>query len=574
MPSTSEAQARLMRAVAHGWHKPGGGGPSVSVAKEFVAADKAKAAMNTVRKYAEGGDVDEWENVPRTPEGIPQITVTKPIESELNPFETAAQRPTQRVAPRPNYGSGLATVGEAVGNDLYRQATIPMRMWEEAKRPYSLEGEQTDYDPTAGDVTGEAVGSTILNMFGPTPPKGAIASGSLAAMARPSRASTRTAADQARDKLMLGHMDSTAVPPQLMARHLATANRNDPSDMADDLYRIWEADPKHGDAILSNIPGDIRSKVDHFLDQRIRASDESLQHWPNYESIGDKPPVDYNNYVPMDLPKEQTKWAEAYRNILPASGISEPTGDFLSAYVLPHFNSNFKDFTNRYFGGMYNPEKFSFGPTFDGHGIRMRGELKDPITAVSMMVDHPMGGNKVPATIDRSIVSDPDTGLKYAYHNYFALPKERQGAGIAKSVLRDQVDLYKKMDLDYIKLTANVDVGSYAWGKYGFLPHTDQQWQSLAKYLKNGLDQLASFGRMPENEHRYLSLILKNPDRHALWDFADAPGKIPIGILGSNPKKQLKWSQKLLLDTPWEGKLDLKDPESMRKFNDYISQRK
>lgn len=42
MPSTSEKQAKLMRAVAHGWKKPGGGGPSVSVAKEFSAADKGK----------------------------------------------------------------------------------------------------------------------------------------------------------------------------------------------------------------------------------------------------------------------------------------------------------------------------------------------------------------------------------------------------------------------------------------------------------------------------------------------------------------------------------------------------
>jgi hypothetical protein len=31
-----------MRAVAHGWHKPGGGGPSVGVAKEYMHADEAK----------------------------------------------------------------------------------------------------------------------------------------------------------------------------------------------------------------------------------------------------------------------------------------------------------------------------------------------------------------------------------------------------------------------------------------------------------------------------------------------------------------------------------------------------
>ena len=45
----SPAQARLMRAVAHGWKKPGGGGPSRAVANEFV--DKKDRGM------AMGGDV-------------------------------------------------------------------------------------------------------------------------------------------------------------------------------------------------------------------------------------------------------------------------------------------------------------------------------------------------------------------------------------------------------------------------------------------------------------------------------------------------------------------------------------
>ena len=43
MPSVSPKQAALMRAVAHGWHMPGGGGPPVKVAKEFMHADQAKA---------------------------------------------------------------------------------------------------------------------------------------------------------------------------------------------------------------------------------------------------------------------------------------------------------------------------------------------------------------------------------------------------------------------------------------------------------------------------------------------------------------------------------------------------
>lgn len=52
MPSVSPAQHRLMEAVDHGWHKPGGGGPSRAVAHEFVTADKG-------RSFASGGPVNK-----------------------------------------------------------------------------------------------------------------------------------------------------------------------------------------------------------------------------------------------------------------------------------------------------------------------------------------------------------------------------------------------------------------------------------------------------------------------------------------------------------------------------------
>ncbi len=52
MPSVSPAQARLMRAAAHGWKKPGGGGPSVAVGKEFMHADEK--AHKRAHKSAEG----------------------------------------------------------------------------------------------------------------------------------------------------------------------------------------------------------------------------------------------------------------------------------------------------------------------------------------------------------------------------------------------------------------------------------------------------------------------------------------------------------------------------------------
>jgi hypothetical protein len=52
MPSKSAKQAKLMRAVAHGWKPKGAKKPPVpvSVAKEFMNADQAKAAVGELRK--------------------------------------------------------------------------------------------------------------------------------------------------------------------------------------------------------------------------------------------------------------------------------------------------------------------------------------------------------------------------------------------------------------------------------------------------------------------------------------------------------------------------------------------
>jgi len=42
MPSKTKKQAKFMQAVAHGFKPTGKKGPPVSVAKDFVAADKGK----------------------------------------------------------------------------------------------------------------------------------------------------------------------------------------------------------------------------------------------------------------------------------------------------------------------------------------------------------------------------------------------------------------------------------------------------------------------------------------------------------------------------------------------------
>jgi len=51
-----------MRAVAHGWKKPGGDGPPVKVAKEFVRADRKShpGARNKEQISDRKAEMDKW----------------------------------------------------------------------------------------------------------------------------------------------------------------------------------------------------------------------------------------------------------------------------------------------------------------------------------------------------------------------------------------------------------------------------------------------------------------------------------------------------------------------------------
>lgn len=59
MPSTSEPQARLMAAIAHGWHPSGlKHAPSQAVAHEFNQADKGSALLShAMQHHAAGGPI-------------------------------------------------------------------------------------------------------------------------------------------------------------------------------------------------------------------------------------------------------------------------------------------------------------------------------------------------------------------------------------------------------------------------------------------------------------------------------------------------------------------------------------
>jgi SPP1 gp7 family putative phage head morphogenesis protein len=61
-----------------------------------------------------------------------------------------------------------------------------------------------------------------------------------------------------------------------------------------------------------------------------------------------------------------------------------------------------------------------------------------------------------------------DFGKKVVEHDFYALHRSLQGKGQVKDCFVTQISLYKELGLENIYIHANIDVGCYAWAKYGF----------------------------------------------------------------------------------------------------------
>jgi hypothetical protein len=80
-----------------------------------------------------------------------------------------------------------------------------------------------------------------------------------------------------------------------------------------------------------------------------------------------------------------------------------------------------------------------------------------------------------------------DLKNKSAYSAYFVLNKGERGEGVGKKLLASNVAMYDKLGFDKVSVSANIDVGGYAWAKYGYVP-TAQSWRSLSSDIRDKLN--------------------------------------------------------------------------------------
>lgn len=206
-----------------------------------------------------------------------------------------------------------------------------------------------------------------------------------------------------------------------------------------------------------------------------------------------------------------------------------------------------KSFATKYFDGMHS------------QNIRLSGNPQGELHFNGPLF---RGGQGRVGKIERTLILNEGR----AYHNYFELEPHVQGGGIAKSLMRNQFDIYQQLGINRVDLSANIDVGGYSWAKYGFVPVIQGPggWYSLQRDLMERLRYLRSPGRdMAEK-------MIAVSDPTIIWAIADLKHSAQNIRYGQRNAETVPLGKALLLGQDWRGTFDLTNAEQMEKFNAYV----
>jgi len=153
---------------------------------------------------------------------------------------------------------------------------------------------------------------------------------------------------------------------------------------------------------------------------------------------------------------------------------------------------------------------------------------------------------------DQSVKILPQS--KSLYLESVDLHEEDQAGGIAKKYMREFYALAKDMGLKKLELYAGLDVGGYAWAKYGFVPDL-KSWEALKRDIAARYKAVDYGTTLSAVEQKAYAVIMASEDPKNIFLLAD------IGF-----------GKDLLLGQGWQGVLDLADTESVTRFLSYIGE--
>lgn len=162
-------------------------------------------------------------------------------------------------------------------------------------------------------------------------------------------------------------------------------------------------------------------------------------------------------------------------------------------------------------------------------------------------------------------------GRKFqVHHDYFSTPVT--GTGASKNVLRCSMGVYKTLGVDLLDVNANIDIGSYTWANFGFVPinwnRTKQEILERMEQLKNvryshttDAGGRVSFRPLSPKDHQKVLNLLSSSDPKTLWAFVD------MEVGGRKVGKEIMVGH----GHRWNGAMDLTSPDAMARFDHYVA---
>lgn len=220
-------------------------------------------------------------------------------------------------------------------------------------------------------------------------------------------------------------------------------------------------------------------------------------------------------------------------------------------------DKDYLDGVNRFYSQFKNSPEFVAGEFFGSASANL------PDAAITIM-NRAQDANRwllqlsaEGATIQRSI----NVLEKRAVHDLFTLSDDVQGKGFGKELLANHLALYKQLGVEKIEVHANIDVGGYAWARYGFIPF-QEEWDKLREAKQRDLRVLRKRTTYTEESLDELEVILQSDDPSSIHALSALKGN----VLQRDPPL----GKSLLLGSDWEGELTLSDPDSLSTFESYI----
>lgn len=146
-----------------------------------------------------------------------------------------------------------------------------------------------------------------------------------------------------------------------------------------------------------------------------------------------------------------------------------------------------------------------------------------------------------------------------AENGYFSIAHRFQGQAIAKHVLCNQFRVFRSWGIRTVKVHAALNVGGYAWARFGFLPLINE-WQRLQIPLHQKALRLFSGVLSTQQLANVVGIITNNRnDPRTLWDIAD----LTLPFRGTTVGKEL------LMGTSWDGEFHFNNQACVDRFRLY-----